>query len=215
MGQKYISPAQAEARESATSKTGRKEQLVKVGCKLMMEKGIQNTSIEDITKACGFSKGSFYYYFTSKDDFLMAAIMGLNVDNAFNEASNRTDLAVSQRIVLYMRRYAEIMRDSIGIDFCRIWAELVIQYQNLERFHTDLKQVETLLNQGIQDGELSKDTDIHGAARVLLTYVYGAAFGWHIGAAENDVVTVTDLFAPLVETLLATYRLSENNHKES
>ncbi len=85
----------------------------------MVKKGIQNTSVSDITDACGFSKGIFYY-FTSKNDFLMAAIRGLNVDDASNKARSRKDLPIVQRIMLYMRRYAEIMRDDTGIDFCRI-----------------------------------------------------------------------------------------------
>lgn len=85
----------------------------------MVKKGIQNTSVSDITDTCGFSKGIFYY-FTSKNDFLMAAIRGLNVDDASNKARSKKDLPIAQRIMLYMRRYAEIMRDDIGIDFCRI-----------------------------------------------------------------------------------------------
>lgn len=54
----------------------------------MVKKGIQNTSVSDITDACGFSKGIFYY-FTSKNDFLMAAIRGLNVDDASNKARSK------------------------------------------------------------------------------------------------------------------------------
>lgn len=208
MAQKYMNPAQAEARESATSKTGRKEELVKTGIRLVMEKGIQNTSVEDITKACGFSKGSFYYYFTSKDDFLLAAIMGLNVDDAFEEARQQTDLTIVQRVAFYMRRYAELMRDSIGIEFCRIWAQLVIRYENLERYHRDLGQMETLLREGIAGGELREDMDVPAAAKVIVTFIYGAAFEWHMGGEENDVVRLTEQAVPMVEAYLKLYQIA-------
>lgn len=205
MKQKYMNPAQIEARESATSKTGKKEKLIKIGMKLAMEKGIQNTSVEDITKECGFSKGTFYYYFASKDDFLLAAIIGLNTDDAYQEAAGRADLTVSGRIALYMERHAQIWRDNIGIEFCRIWSQLVIQYQNLERYHSDLSQMEALLQNAIDNGELQSGMDKQIVAKVFLTYLYGAAFEWYIGGEENDVVTLVNLFLPFVESVLKPY----------
>lgn len=45
----------------------------------MLEKGFNNTGLSDVLNSCGVPKGSFYYYFQSKEDF------GLQIINTFDE----------------------------------------------------------------------------------------------------------------------------------
>ncbi len=46
-----------------------KEKILMTGADLVQHKGFKNTSIQDILKAAAIPKGSFYYYFDSKEDF--------------------------------------------------------------------------------------------------------------------------------------------------
>lgn len=48
------------------------ERLTEVGLQLLAEKGIRDVSINDITKAAGIAQGSFYSFYKSKEDFVMA-----------------------------------------------------------------------------------------------------------------------------------------------
>lgn len=48
-----------------------REQLTKQSIQLFEEKGFSSTSIQDIVDALGVTKGTFYYYFTSKETLLM------------------------------------------------------------------------------------------------------------------------------------------------
>jgi len=63
----------------------KRENILKVSLKLFMEKGFNQTSIEEITKLAGISKGSFYTYFKSKEDLLENIIESLigNVEKEF------------------------------------------------------------------------------------------------------------------------------------
>ncbi|MUK89689.1 TetR family transcriptional regulator [Ornithinibacillus sp. L9] len=47
--------------------------LIEVGLDLFAEKGYHTTSIQEIAKAAGISKGAFYLYFQSKEDFITSA----------------------------------------------------------------------------------------------------------------------------------------------
>ena len=47
-----------------------KRRIVEAAWKLFYEKGYDNTTVEDIIKLSDTSKGSFYYYFVSKDSLL-------------------------------------------------------------------------------------------------------------------------------------------------
>ena len=52
----------------------KKEEILDSALKLFFEKGFNETSIEEITKLAGVSKGSFYTYFQSKEDLLSEVI---------------------------------------------------------------------------------------------------------------------------------------------
>ena len=50
----------------------RRADLLEAGKELFLSQGIAGTSLEDITKRAGASKGLFYLYFRSKDELLLA-----------------------------------------------------------------------------------------------------------------------------------------------
>src|SRR5262245_60139898 len=56
--------------ETATPSRGSatKEQVLQHAAALIREKGFRSTSIADVPERAGIQKGSFYYYFPSKED---------------------------------------------------------------------------------------------------------------------------------------------------
>lgn len=52
----------------------KKISLIEAGMKLFAEQGYHLTSIQEIAEEAGISKGAFYLYFTSKEDFIVTAI---------------------------------------------------------------------------------------------------------------------------------------------
>ncbi len=48
--------------------------LLEKGAEIIIEKGYNNTGIQDILNAASVPKGSFYYYFKSKEDFGLSLI---------------------------------------------------------------------------------------------------------------------------------------------
>jgi len=48
--------------------------LIAVGAKLVHEKGFNHTGVQEILQASGVPKGSFYFYFQSKEEFGMAVV---------------------------------------------------------------------------------------------------------------------------------------------
>lgn len=51
-----------------------KEKIVKKSCELFAVNGYDNTSIENIIKEVGCSKGGFYHHFKSKEEIMLAVI---------------------------------------------------------------------------------------------------------------------------------------------
>src|SRR5215475_2349511 len=71
---------------NSMSKQETKQALLDIGTKLIFKQGYNHTGLNEILEAANIPKGSFYYYFGSKEDF------GLQALDAFIER-NRTRLA--------------------------------------------------------------------------------------------------------------------------
>lgn len=53
----------------------RKREITEAAQSLFNEKGYENTSVNDIIKKAGVAKGTFYYYFTSKEEIMNDVVM--------------------------------------------------------------------------------------------------------------------------------------------
>ncbi len=65
----------------AVNHESKKKELLAIAEKLFLEKGYEQTSIDDVLRESGISKGGFYHYFKSKDDILSASINNI-IDDA-------------------------------------------------------------------------------------------------------------------------------------
>ena len=61
-----------------------KTRIIAEGAKIIQKNGFNNTGILDVLRAADVPKGSFYFYFKSKEDF------GLEVINYLAETLRRT-----------------------------------------------------------------------------------------------------------------------------
>ena len=62
-------------RQLAAAET--RKALVEAAKKIICDKGLANTSIEEITEASGVSKGTFYTYFKRKEDIVFELSKGI------------------------------------------------------------------------------------------------------------------------------------------
>ena len=84
----------------------KKQSIIEKSKELFVEKGYNETKVEDITKALGISKGSFYTYFKSKEEILMGILKKLC--EKYISALNKIDISKSPK---------EILEDYI---FCKV-----------------------------------------------------------------------------------------------
>ena len=55
-------------------RAARRTELASAAATVFAERGVANTSVSDIVKAAGVAQGTFYLYFDSKDDVILAVI---------------------------------------------------------------------------------------------------------------------------------------------
>lgn len=59
---------------TAKEREKQREQLLETGKKLVIEHGIKRVSVDDITKACGVAKGTFYNFYDNKEALLLEMV---------------------------------------------------------------------------------------------------------------------------------------------
>lgn len=83
----------------------KKELLIEAGIFCYSLKGVEGTRVEDITKKAGVAKGTFYTYFTSKED-LLGKIMEEKMSKyivLYDELINN-ELSFEERVKLYLKK---------------------------------------------------------------------------------------------------------------
>jgi len=166
------------------SKEKTKAALLEAGKQIFLEKGYNNAGIESILQAAGVPKGSFYYYFDSKEDF------GLQVLNHFEEHYQTNldrflgdhSLAPVERI----RRYYEDIKGRLESKQCRNGCLIGNLCQEMadqsEKFRARLEEIfegwvdryADCLAQAQQAGEIPAHLDVHELAEFWLNSWQGA-----------------------------------------
>lgn len=178
-----------------------RENIIDAAIKLIGEKGVEGTSLADIAREVGISKGTLYYYYASKND-LVFDITKKHVDK------------VTSNIFSMMRKNKS--KASIE-DMLGILVETLLKSETRTRLHlylvqeimsgnTDLKKrfVETYRNwfKMFQEGyDLISSTprNLSAQARLLVAIIDGLIIQNSIGIDEIPLDEIVNLIARLVE----------------
>jgi AcrR family transcriptional regulator len=78
----------------------RKQELLNIAYKMFISRGYENTSVDNIIEAAGIAKGTYYYYFESKEQTL-EEVIGMMIDAEAEKAKVilNSDAPVPQKLV--------------------------------------------------------------------------------------------------------------------
>ncbi|MBP5298341.1 MAG: TetR/AcrR family transcriptional regulator [Lachnospiraceae bacterium] len=78
----------------------RKQELLEIAYKMFLSKGYENTSVDDIIAEAGIAKGTYYYYFPSKEQTLEEVIdLMLDKETERAKAILASDYPIEQKLV--------------------------------------------------------------------------------------------------------------------
>ncbi|MEM8718233.1 MAG: TetR family transcriptional regulator C-terminal domain-containing protein [Cyanobacteria bacterium P01_G01_bin.39] len=195
----------------------KRDQLIDVGGNAIVQRGFNAASINDILTTAGVPKGSFYYYFSSKEDFGLAII-----DDFANRYQQRIENFLSDERyspLMRLRNYFEAkiadMKTCGCTDGCLIGnLAQELSAQN-ELFRDRLNQIfyrwekyfAQCLLAAVAAGELNDELHIEQVAQFMLSGWEGAIL--HAKVAKSTVPMET-FVSVLFERVLAK---SERNER--
>jgi AcrR family transcriptional regulator len=160
----------------------RRDAFLDVAQGLIMSRGYDRFSIQDILDAAGASKGAFYHYFDSKD-----ALIDAVVDRMADQATARVQpllddqlLTAPQKLEAVFGGIAEFKteRSDLIVGFMRVWGsdDNAIVRERLRRLvaKRQLRLLEAIVQQGIAEGNFTSRYPDH-LPRVLVSFMAAMA----------------------------------------
>lgn len=189
------------------NKQTKKADIIDIGTELFAVKGYNATGIDAVLKQAGIPKGSFYNYFSSKEDFGLAIIDQFADQYETKLASFFDDARVEplQRLRNYFEHSLEHLTENEFTKGCLIGnlgQELADQNERFrarlaEIFHTWKQRFAACLAEAQEQGRLAADLD----ADILAEFTLAA---WEGAILRAKVMKSPQPIQHFIDTLFAT-----------
>ena len=128
----------------------RRRELLEIAYRMFLSQGYENTSVDEIIEAAGIAKGTYYYYFQSKEQML-EAVIGMMIE-AEAEAARQvlaSEMPVEQKIVGIIAS-ARPNQDEQPIEEALNRPENVLMHNKLQG--QLLEAIAPLLSEAVEEG---------------------------------------------------------------
>ena len=135
----------------------RKQELLRIAYRMFVEKGYENTSIDEIIAEAGIAKGTYYYYFESKEATL-EAVIDMMIEEEVGRAKEilAASLPIPQKLVsvIYSLRPAQ---GEQGIVNALNVKENIVMHEKVNRRIVEeaVPLLTEIVKEGISQGMLS------------------------------------------------------------
>ncbi|MCI9638570.1 MAG: TetR/AcrR family transcriptional regulator [Emergencia sp.] len=174
-----------------------KKKLLDAGSKIIAEKGLSQATVDEITALAGVSKGTFYTYFKKKEDIVFALGYGA-FSEVLDKAMSLQDTFI-EKIIYYMVHFSACIEDS-GYKLSQEWIRSLSDISSSEetgprgKLKFDLDSISRLIQAGVEEGNLAKDTPAEVLTHTLADILYGQMFCWSVSDSSYSLRARTEEF---------------------
>ena len=185
------------------------DELLEQGLMILWSRGYNATSVNDIVQAAGVPKGSFYFYFKSKEDFAVKAI-----DKYFSkmfppalEILHNRSVGPKQRLMDFYEFRSTMLKEELdckmGCMGCNLATEMAehseaIRLAVSEKTELDKGYIKEVVEEAQDFGEIDKSI----AAIDLVNFMEDAGRGAMVSMKEMNGAYPIDNFMNMVRYLL-------------
>ncbi|PIF34215.1 TetR family transcriptional regulator [Flavobacterium sp. 9] len=176
------------------------------------KQGYIGTSLTDITKATGLTKGAIYCNFSNKEDLALQSFQ-LNISIAIIPlfkivASTQGALNKLHVITEYQRNYYDLVKDRGGCPMLRVGVDTKFNNPLLFEAAQNLSQkftlgLTTILNDGIINNEIQPNTDAVKYSKIILSLIEGSSL---LAFTHNDQSYINNAMDFIDNTLIESIR---------
>lgn len=176
----------------------RTAEILSAARKVFAHKGMKAATVDEIAEVAGIAKGTVYLYFPSKRDLYLAALMN-GVKELFDLTCHQVSLAqgAAGRIREFIGtrlRYVDQNRDFFKIyhsEFAALAHPATTNSDFCSLYRNQLDLVESILQQGIDGGELTSNLNPKVASSAIVEMTRGSMLrrilGWSSASLDEEI----------------------------
>ncbi|WP_068983353.1 TetR/AcrR family transcriptional regulator [Lysinibacillus xylanilyticus] len=181
-----------------------REKLLKTSLELFNKHGFEYVSVEQITKACNVSKGTFYTHFPSKYDVILEKFKELDSFYSTVEKNIDRTLPASEKILLLYQEQMKYLTNVVGKDLLRTMYTAAMTNQ-VEQDHYLISPqrkifqiMDNYIEEGIELGEFRQDLKVTQMQTIIRRCMRANVYDWLIHNEDFDLATEMAQFTTIV-----------------
>ncbi len=170
----------------------RKEQIIKAAISAFARTGLKGTSMNDIVRESGMSKGAIYWYFKSKDD-IISELLNAFFDPKEIEALDKmlTTGSAPERVNKLIEYSIESMskmkpfRPVIQEIYALAFRDQKVRKMAKANFEASAALIQKIIEDGVKQKEFRR-IDPRRVTVAIIEVIEGAAVLWFMGVIGDD-----------------------------
>ncbi|WP_066251412.1 TetR/AcrR family transcriptional regulator [Neobacillus drentensis] len=190
------------ARKSREEAKQTRNTLNQISLELFIKKGYQNTTIDDICKKAGVTKGAFYNHFKNKGEIILSSWFDLD-EEVITRVSSQTYQTNKEELIALCKEMYNYVNESR-----REWTKAIYTLQindeqpsymisKERRMFTHFK---VIIQKGQEQSEFRRDMDAGFIAHMILIYTRGIIFDWMLQSTDKLGPEHMTLLVPFFDT---------------
>jgi len=185
-------------------KEAAKERIIKAAFKIFTKKGYHESTMDDIAKEIGVSKGALYQYFKNKRELLNEIVLSYHAmfRDVLRASFGKQDSATiteegSQALLEKYRLHHEMFFEVIAI----AGHDEVIKQSLKKEYEKDIKLIEEYLLQKKQNGKLALKIEANTLAQLYIAVYVGMAMKVIMG---DDSVEIHRVWSKAIASMMSS-----------
>jgi len=175
-------------------RTETRQRIYDIAMDLFTRKGYTRVSVEDICEKAGVSKGTFYYYFKSKDQVILEEF--LKIDRFYiekvEELSKKHQSPLKKLVSLIISSF-EYVNDNLGVKITKVIFHGEIDPSRKKPGLVSPKRpifaiIEQLVREAQEQGELRSDVSTETIAELWFRCYRGILYEWCAHNGTFDLI---------------------------
>ncbi|EAZ87518.1 TetR/AcrR family transcriptional regulator [Lysinibacillus fusiformis] len=181
-----------------------RDKLLKTSLDLFNKFGFEHVTVEQITKACHVSKGTFYTHFPSKYDVILEKFKEL--DHFYSTVEKNIDptLPASEKILFVYQEQMKYLTNVVGKDLLRtVYTAAMTNQVKQDHYLINPERkifqiMNTYIEEGLQQGELRHDVSAHEVQAIIQRCMRANVYDWLIHGENFDLAAEMNRFTAIV-----------------
>jgi len=173
-----------------------KDKIINVASQIIMNKGIVNTSLNDIAKGVGISKGTLYYYYPSKDELIYdITIQHLEKISSELIMLSNTEYKQSNEKEILNLLFNRIINDDTRnkLHLYLIQGAITSNKNLMNKFKKEYLVWKDMIKEGLEKVFTNVSNDYQAMSMIIIAIIDGLVIQNLLGIDLGDINKLTDV----------------------